>query len=561
MWAANSGNKRPVAAGRIVPYLLVALAVILCYGATVSYDLVWDDRGILSKVAGIVDRDGVAGLFWTDWFPGTVYYRPLTLISFWADSRLAAFFPPAFHLTSILLHLAVSILVLRLLLRLFPKGQGPLWGALLFAVHPVHVESVAFVSGRTDLLASFFVLLSLLAWLRWREGTTARGRWLAAAAITFFLACMSKEVAFIFPITLLAWDRLAFPGGGEIQGWWRRNRSWLGAFTAMAALYLPLFLVLGNSLSRTGGVVGGIAAGAGDLRRVPLFLCKYLSALVIPFPHKVVYDTPDLSLGILTIVGCLLYILAHLAIRGHHGRVVVWASLAWTMAFLLPTSGLLAGKNFFWAERFLYLPSVGTSLLLSSLLGTRMASPTAPRREWAWAVFLAVLLAFLAVTTSARNGDWKDEKTLFSRIAADSPDSPSGYYNLGMVLFREGRREEAIKAFGKAVNIRPLDPQPLLAMGRVMGEGLGRWQDAATTYRKALDIDPRQAPVWNRLGVALLKQGLWEEGVSAYRKAIDLDPGDPDAHGGVTVALRAMGREAEAQKEEKRFLELGKEAR
>jgi hypothetical protein len=277
---------------------LVLLVAALAYARTATFGLVWDDRLLVAQAEAAHRRDGVPGLLRAEYLatgdrgaPG--YHRPLALASIWLDARLARALPWSFHLTNVALHALASLLVLLLLRALLPPGGGALFGALLFAVHPAHVESVAFVSARTDLWAGCLVLASTLLWLRERRGPPG-GAWLTRALSTLALALagLAKETALLLPAVLLLWGRLLpEEEGGERPGRRGGALAWIPLWAG--ALIVVLLL---RRLSGVGWAGGGLLPAAGSL---PLLAWAaavktehYAKLLLLPWPLNAYY-TPD----------------------------------------------------------------------------------------------------------------------------------------------------------------------------------------------------------------------------------------------------------------------------
>lgn len=248
--------------------LLLALAVLAVYGQTLGFSLVWDDPLILDHLADHA-RSGTllsADYGYLSHLP-IGYWRPLHVLSLWLDRAIGGGDPWAFRAGSLLLYLASVLILHRFALALLRPG-GAFLAALLFAVWPTHTESLGMVTNRHDLLASVFLLLSLLAWERSRR-QGAPGWALPAGGAAFLFAALSKESALVLPGALLLWDLiLPAPGGasgGAVRGWWRRNRGWLPWWAGAGAASLLLRLALFGPAFGT--QAGYPHAGGGPRRR------------------------------------------------------------------------------------------------------------------------------------------------------------------------------------------------------------------------------------------------------------------------------------------------------
>jgi hypothetical protein len=277
--------------------LLVALAAALPYLSTFRHDFVWDDAALVEQVTQAHAQGGLAGVvsaeFRMDPREPTGYYRPVVLLSLWADRALGSGAPAAFHKTNVLLHVVCSLLVAALAGQLLNSRTAALVAGLLFAVHPVHVESVAWVSGRTDLWAAVFVLGATVAWAVGRDaGRPRRGLLMAASGTAFCLALLSKEVAVVLPGVLAAmeWWAPAMGKQGATAtasrpwvGWARRVAPWATAWLAGAALAVAARLASGMG-PVAGRITTPLATLSADPALAPQFLAKALALLAVPWP-------------------------------------------------------------------------------------------------------------------------------------------------------------------------------------------------------------------------------------------------------------------------------------
>jgi tetratricopeptide (TPR) repeat protein len=446
-------------------------------------------------------------------------------------------------LTNVLLHGLASVLVL-LLLSALGAGRWPaVAGAALFAVHPVHVESVAFVSGRTDLLAGVFVLSSALLWTRDRAGAPRHAAWLRAAGVgAFALGCLSKEVAFPLPFVLAAWD-LALPWPAR-PGWIRGRRVWwIGAASAIAAALALRTLVAGEPLPLLGDS-GDASAAAGDrLALLPGVLVTGLRLLVAPWPLNAYYTAGQVALGGSGALGLLAagaLLAAWIVLAAPRFLRAGWLSASWTIAFLLPGLGLVAHGGAAIAERFLYLPSAGVALLALGLDGL------APRaRRTAVALVLAVAGLFLPLAI-ARSGVWRSEEALFASLIRTSPQCVEGYLGLAHVRSRTGRHDDAIGLLKQALQLDPRLARGHLKLGMAYGS-LGHFDLAIASLREAAALDPAYPEAHATLGLTLLLAGRPAEARAALVRAVELRPAYGAAWtmlGKAQLALRDPGAAA-----------------
>ncbi len=416
---------------------------------------------LLALVGQRVREGGLARLLGSEFLlgPGTSatgFYRPVVLLSLFLDGRLGGGAAWAYHATNILLHALCSVLVLALARRLLTPA-GALAAALLFALHPVHAEAVAFVSARTDLWAAAFVLASVLLWLRCRgRGEGAFGWTGGASALCLLLGALSKEISLVLPAVLLAWEALSSPAGAGARPKGTGSGGRDGARGSSCGPRREPW----SSRSTAGwrGRHGARRRTPRPRRRalpfVPLLLSRamgYLRLLFLPWPLSANYTAGDLApdpgwiLGAaaaaaVILAGCLL-------LPGRTG----WKGALWTGLFLAPVMGFVPIASAVIAERFLYLPSVGFCLIVGGLYGRWRDARNRPVADLA----MAVVLVCCAAGALAGQRPWRDEETLYTRMARTSPDCFVAHLNLGNTLARAGRIEEARAEFQRAVELAP----------------------------------------------------------------------------------------------------------
>ena len=522
---------------------LLAAAVLAVYGFTLGFGFVYDDHLQVERNPWLRAPDGLR-LFLTRPFwgfePGSLpsnYYRP----AFGAfDSLLARLYgpdPTAFHAASVALHLAVCLLVALVARRLI-RGEGEnaaaLVAGLLFAVHPAHAEAVAWVGGQPDLLAALFALIAVLAWLARRN---------ALGAVAYLLACLAKEtgVATLLVLAVVEateWRREGSPGRAI-----RQAAARLAPYGLVLAVYLALRIhALGSFAPRDYGVT---SSAAGAVGYAGALLARYLGFLVVPFPARVLAVVPVPPLLSFTVLaglaaaGAVLAGLAAVAWRGLGRREIV-LPLAFVFAFLLPVlrADAIGGSNF--AERYLYLPSVGLAWL-AGLLASRLARSQG-RRTLAVAGIAGI--AALGAAAAVRATIYRNDRTLFTVAVRENPGSEIARNNLGMALYAAGHLEEAEREYREALRLRPDAVAPLANLG-LLRERRGDLPGAKAAFEETLRRLPTHAVAAVHLARFSLREGdraaatkrldaLFAAGGESYdalteRAALWLQQGRPDA--------------------------------
>jgi hypothetical protein len=500
---------------RLTPWLIVALCA-LAYANAVPNGFVFDDLTIVRDNPRLDSWGSLGGLltanYWGDQNNDDRLWRPLTLLSFWLEARIVGKRPWGFHLVNLLLHAAVSLFVWRLAQAVGLAAPGALTAAAAFALHPIHVEAVAGIVGRSELLAALFFLAATRAWIAWtRQG----GAWLAVqSGLWLFLALGAKENAAVFPLiaALALWAAPPRGGDGANNSPPRGKALWAGATAVAFALVLYVALrvaVLGAARYEPPGVLPGLLYGV-DLKTRALtaaaVFARYAHLLIWPMSLSAdySYDAVPLvrtwsngaSLAGLGLIGALS--LGALVLRRRcppaaFGLGFYLLAFSLTSNFVVPIKTLMA-------ERLTYLPSVGAALALGAGFATlwrRIAARPAARKGLL-AAAAAVALAWEGRTV-ARNCDWATNETLFASGARSQPRCARVHFNLGDVC-RVDRQDyvSAINHYRRALEILSGDSEAWLQIGNCQYL-LGRFDEAEQAYRQALALEPDNAGIRSNL--------------------------------------------------------------
>jgi tetratricopeptide (TPR) repeat protein len=564
---------RSVAAAAV----LVGLLAVAVYLPALRHGFIWDDPIVLDRQLPYFDGPFDA------FFPppgvpqwGAHYYRPMVVLSYQADELLARVLSGpegrraarqlTFHASPVLLHGIASALVVALgaalMRRVRPEAWSlavPLAAGLLFAVHPIHVESVAWLAGRSDLLCAVFALGALAAWLRWLEAR--RAIWLPLTAALALAAMLSKEVglALVALLPLAAWlprrpnadpTRLARSG-------WREPA--LGAALAAGAAALALGL---RGAAASPGSAPAIV-WSDPLQRMLTALGWYGLKTVWPAPFSAFVDRvpeslPLAALGLLLAAGALALIYLGCA-RGRRGAEAFAAALY--LLALVPALAVAAGTIAATplAERYLYLPSAGAALLLA--LGVDdLARRRTARHAFAIVVGTAAALAVVALpATLQRQRVWRDDLSFWSDAASKAPSAWLPQDALGTALADAGRADDAAARFRRAAElaVRPHDRARVRTNLGTLLARQQRWDEAIAAFRAALADDPQLDTAHANLAQALLaryaarpaagdKVSVMEEAARHLDAARQLDPRQASRHFAYGMLMVELGRAPEA---------------
>lgn len=479
----------------------------------------------------------------------SAYWIPLTWISYLADVSLLGKGPLGFHLTNVLLHLG-NVVIFFLTVRLM---TGAFWKSFLaaafLAVHPLHVESVAWVTERKDVLFGLFSLLALLAYVRYVRRPRA-GRFLAVAAL-FLAALMAKPMAVILPPALLildAWPLGRLRSGGAAGRGLRASRILLEKLPLLVLSAFFALLTYQAQQSRQAVVSLNIEPLGTRLRDALVASCAYLVKAAWPAKLGVTGEAPWAahSLTGTLLAAAMLAAISLTAWALRRRSPFLAAGWCWYLVTLLPVLGLIRAGGQVTADRFTYFPLLGIYLAVTwSAGGVAASRARRPAAACAAIAIAAAVVAALAVIAHAQARHWRNSVALFEHAIAVSPDDSFNHYHLGDALARAGRLDESIVEFREVLRIKPDYPEAEYSLGLSLTER-GTVDEAIPHYREALRLQPRHAKARNNLGVALAGRGNLAEALALFRQAAEDDPAFAEACYNFAAALETTGRIDEA---------------
>jgi tetratricopeptide (TPR) repeat protein len=526
--------------------LLAALAALTlaAYWPVTDHDFVAYDDDIYvtanRHVTGGLTAENVRWAFTS--FGYAANWHPLTWLSHQADVSLFGPRPGPHHLVSLLLHTA-GALVLFLALR---GATGAAWpsafAAALFALHPLHVESVAWVAERKDVLSGLCWALSLLAYLAYVRRPGAR-RYLLVAAC-FALGLLAKPMVVTLPAVLLLLDfwplgRWGLPGRSTPRG---------AALLLLEKLPLALLAAASSVVTylaqQSGGglVMSGHYPLAARLSNAAVSLVSYPAKLLLPVDLAVLYpfreQVPLLQAGAAALLALGITLLALRQARRRPWLAVGWL---WYLVAVLPVIGVLQVGFQSMADRYSYLPSIGLFVLAAAELRA-----AARRRHRAAALALAAAAVLLcAVAARHQVGFWRDSETLFRRATAVTRSNWLAENNLGTALLQKGRLDEAIEHFTAALRVNPGYARTRVNLGDALLTR-GKGAEALAQYEAALALDPSFSLARYHRGRALIELRRFDEALVDLRATLAQHPESADAHATTGVALLELGRPDEA---------------
>ena len=512
----------------------VALLAALVYLPGLPGEFVYDDHRLIRDNEGLRRPLDVGRAFARDYYASDIdriglgYYRPVAILANEFDFRRGGGEPMAFHVTNIALHVGCSLLVFLLAFRLFGARPGAAAAAAgLFALHPAHAESVAFISGRVDPLATFFGLLTVLLHLR-ANGASRSSGWRVLAGTAWLLAMLSKEMAVTVPLLAMLLETAAegIPRREQLR---HRSLRYVPYLTALL-IYLPArWIALGRWVAPSAG------GAALSIARPFVVLGSYIAWLVVP--PSGLHLEPEPVRGSLGLLAALLLVgVVALAVGlWRWGQRLPAALVSWTVVSLLPVAQLKPLETTL-SERFLYLPTAGWCLFVGSVVVLLKSG----RRGTGALVLLGALGVGYTAILLPRASIWREGIKLWVAKAQEEPASFKAHLNLAQELVRRGDKEGARRAYGRCMELAPDLALALRGeMETLTGDPQG--SDLEAGIRLSLAGSPEDAAVWGNLGWLLLARKDPNGAVEAFTKAVTLTPLRADAWVGLALATMKVG--------------------
>ncbi len=516
--------------------IVLGLVTAVVYAPVTGHDFAIDVDEYIAENPHVNDGLSVRGVVKALTLVHAHNWHPLTWISHMIDVDLYGLSPGGHHVTNLIFHVANSLLLLLVLRRMTGHLWAPAFVAGLFALHPLHVESVAWALERKDVLSTLFLLLTLWAYVRYTE----RPGWkrYLLPLLFFALGLMSKPMLVTLPFVLLLLDywplgRYGAPAGaGRLL--WEKAPFLLLSFVVSAVTYVAQGEALA-SLERVmlgDRIANAVVSCAAYIRDMlwPVSLAFYY-----PFP-EVIRPWP--------VCGSVLLIIAVTALcfvagPKHPFLTVGWL---WYVGTLVPVIGLVQIGGQARADRYTYIPLIGLFIMIA--WGAPELLKRWRQRKLLLAACAAIVLIALAAVARVQVGHWKNTVTLLQRSASVTSNNYFAHYNLGNHLKRAGRLDEAVKHYRLAVDVRPSAADAHYNLANTL-KLQGRLAEAAMGYGETLRIDPDYAGALHGLGSIRLEEGRLEEAASLLLRAARLQP-SAEILNDLGIALLAQDRVDEA---------------
>ena len=541
----------------IISFVLILTTLVVFWEVTNHGFLNYDDNQYVTQNHHVQAGLTLKSIKWA--FTSAEFYNwhPLTWLSHMLDSQLYGLNPMGHHLSSLLFHIANTVLLFLILKRM----TGILWPsafvAALFALHPLHVESVAWIAERKDVLSGFFWMLTMWAYICYVKRPGAYRYFLTL--IIFAFGLMAKPMLVTLPFTLLLldyWplDRFRFGHTNDLES---NGLSSTGfQKSALSRLILEKIPFIGLAIissivtviaQQKGGAVMPFDAISLKYRIANALVSyiTYIGKMIWPGHLAVFYPHPGITLPIWQVVAAILFLLSIsfitvLAVRRFPYLAVGWL---WYLGTLMPVIGIVQVGGQALADRYTYIPLIGLFIIFA--WGTADFV-----KKWRYKnIFLftsagAILLYFI-VFTRLQVSHWSDSISLFEHTIKITNNNYIAYNNIGIALVKKGKVEDAIEYYRKALKIYPNFALAHNNIGIVLFKK-GKLEEAVSHFNRAIRINPNDAKMHNNMGAALSKQGKLKEAIDYYYRSLKIKPGELNVFYNLGITLAELGKLEEA---------------
>jgi len=551
--------------------LLVSVALMAVtsavFGQTLTHDFVnFDDHVYVYEnplVIRGVSPEGIIGAFT---HTHARNWHPLTTVSHMLDCQLYGLKAGGHHLTNVILH-TISVVLLFLVLKQMTDG---LWQsafvAALFAIHPLHVESVAWIAERKDVLSAVFFMLTLAAYARYVCAPSTRRYLLVALLFAFGL--MSKPMLVTLPFLLLLLDYWPLGRIGTHRSEVRRR------LLTLIMEKIPLFALSAFSCMAT---LFAQRQGPSAIDQLP-FLWRlentfvtyvtYIWQMLWPSRLAVFYPHPNDRLALVQLIGsiALLVGMSLVVISLRRTKPYLVTGWFWYLGMLVPVIGLVQVGEQAHADRYTYLPQIGLYIMITWTVGGLLLESTRLHRALV-GVIAAMAVVSLGARAFGQTAYWKNSETLWNHALAVTGENDVAHNNLGFLFLRRGELDKAILEFQTALDIRSRNTQSHYSLGAALiqsnlGNALARnqrWDAAIDHLQEAVRLRPDYADAYFNLGSVLFQQGKIDQAIAQWQKTLAINPRDSEAHRNVANALRKQGKVKEAMAEYEQALNIAPE--
>ncbi len=544
----------------VLVVLLLVVTFAVFWQSTGHEFIVYDDNAYVRENLHVNTGLTYGNMLWALTTIEASNWHPLTWLSHMLDCQIYGLNPKGHHLTNVLFHIANTLLLWYLLFSATRKYWQSLFVAALFALHPLHVESVAWIAERKDVLSTFFMLATLILYTRYAKNS--RPLLYILSLLLYVFGLMSKPMLVTLPFVMLLWD--FWPLGRLRLGTLLKRDGACSMPDEASTSTLPhlifeklpffCFSLLSSVVTYYAQAHGGSVAGA---HAVPLTFrlinalvsyIKYIENMLWPHNLAVIYPLPTTLMLVQAAISGLILLGITLAVfyraRLNPFLVIGWL---WYLGTLVPVIGFVQVGRQVIADRYTYIPLIGLFIIIS--WGIPALADRLPYRRSIVTAMALLVLAASSIGTWIQLRYWKNDVTLFTHAIQAVKNNYIAHMNLGLAFFQRGNIEEAILHYYDAFSLRPNTDDLCYYLGLAYGEQ-GNLDESIFYLTRAVTINPKFAVARYNLGVAFAKQGNLDEGIRHFTKALHLDPDLAEARKALETAMRLKSRQSPRSSEE-----------
>jgi len=535
------------------------MAVVAVYWQVLDYPFIkFDEEQYVTKNPHVLSGISLEGMVWAFKTIDAGFWQPLTWLSHMLDCQIYSLIAGGHHLTNLLLHIANTLL----LFLFFHRITGAFWKsgfvAALFAVHPLHVESVVWVAGRKDLLSTFFWLLTMGTYVVYAERPGIH--WYLLVLLIFFLGLMAKPMVVTLPFVLLLmdiWPLKRYRSGYSIgngsnahtdTGMLKNSPGKDASATRMVLEKIPMIVsavpvgLITIVAERHAGALLTIEAFPLDMRIANglISYVRYMGKMIWPDPLAIFYPHPGFwPIWQVTASGLLLVLLSYIVLRCSKRCPYLAVGWLWYMGTLVPVIGFFQIGSHSIADRYTYVPLIGLFIIIAWGIPDLL-------KKWRYQrsflfISAAILVFLLMIITSKQARYWQNTITLFTHAVEVTENNYLSHGNLAVALMDQGHLDRAHYHYREALKIKPHHFVINMNMGNLLVMQ-GKIDQAIFYYRRALRTEPNNGVARRNLADTLLRKGLYDEAISHYQWLLQITPDNPELHNNLGVALAFSGQ-------------------
>lgn len=528
--------------------MFIGIVVFAVYGQTIHFQFIYgfDDDLYIAQNERVQEGLNPSNIKWAFTTFYAANWHPVTWLSHMVDAQLFGMNSGKHHLTSVIIHLINAALLYWVLLYLTGSFWSALWVALIFAIHPLHVESVAQIAQRKDLASTFFGLTTIGAFAIYAKRSSYF--YYVVSILLFLIGLMAKPMLVTIPVLLLLLDYWPLNRMSLKYGY--GNFLYVGAAKRFSALLFEktpfiilslIFCVITIHAQGEGGAVRSLEAFPlmTRLSNAIVSTAMYLLNLLRPvnltyfYPYPTTIPAWKIAISLTTVLGITVF-----AFLNANRRPYIIAGWLWFLIALLPVIGIVQVGGQSMADRYAYLPSIGIYIIIAWILSDIQEISRRYARYLCYG--LSIWMTILMTSAWIQVGFWKDSLTLFQHALQITEDNYVTHYNVGVMLYNEGRIEDAGRHYSKAIRIHPNYAKAHNNLGAILAEA-GKHEAAMKHYAKAIRLRPDFADAYANMGASLAKQGKNKRAIEYFQRALEVNPESASIFSNLAVAYYNSG--------------------